>query len=259
MNIKIDGYSINYKITGEQNEKTAVILQGWATELGMYDSVANSINSEYRVVQFDLPGFGVSDEPKEAWSVEEYSDFFCKFMQTLEIKEASLIGHSYGGRMIIRLSTRESLPFEIKKIVLIDSAGIMPKRSAAQKIKILRYKILKKILLNKVVHYLFEEVIDDWKNRQGSEDYRNASPIMRQCLVKAVNEDLTHLLPMVKQETLIVWGDLDQETPIEDARLMNKLIPNSGLAVIEGTGHYSFLEQPAVFAGIMKTFFNIEG
>ncbi|HHW95489.1 MAG TPA: alpha/beta hydrolase [Mogibacterium sp.] len=259
MNIQIDGYNIKYKITGEENEKTAVILQGWGTELGMYDSVANAINSEYRVVQFDLPGFGASDEPKEAWSVEEYSNFFCKFMQALEIKETSLIGHSYGGRMIIRLSTRENLPFEIKKIVLIDSAGIMPKRSAAQKMRIFRYKILKKILLNKVVHYLFEEVIDDWKSRQGSEDYRNASPVMRQCLVKAVNEDLTHLLPMVKHETLLVWGDLDQDTPIEDARLMEKLIPNSGLAVLEGTGHYSFLEQPAVFARIMKTFFNVEG
>ncbi len=259
MNIQVDGYNINYKITGEDNEKTAVILQGWGTELGLYDSVANTINSEYRVVQLDLPGFGTSDEPKEAWSVEEYSNFFCKFMEALKIEEVALIGHSYGGRMIIRLSTRESLPFKISKIVLIDSAGIMPKRSAVQKLKIFRYKILKKMLLNKVVHYLFEEVIDDWKNRQGSDDYRNASPVMRQCLVKAVNEDLTHLLPSVAQETLIVWGDLDQDTPLADARIMDKMISNSGLVVLEGTGHYSFLEKPDVFSGIMRAFFKIEG
>ncbi|NLY87553.1 MAG: alpha/beta hydrolase [Clostridiales bacterium] len=259
MNIQVDGYNISYKITGDNNDKTAVILQGWGTELGMYDTMAGSIADEYKVVQFDLPGFGASEEPKKAWSVEEYSDFFCKFMQALEIKETVLIGHSYGGRMIIRLATRHNLPFEISKIVLVDSAGIMPKRSTRQKIRIIRYKILKKILLNKIVHYLFEEVIDDWKNRQGSDDYRNASPIMRQCLVKAVNEDLTHLLPQIDKETLLVWGDLDRDTPIEDAKLMEKTIPKSGLAVIAGTGHYSFLEQPAIFAGIIRSFLNIEG
>ena len=57
MNIEVDGYNICYKITGS-GEKTVVILQGWGTDLGVYDSVANTINDAYRVVQFDFPGFG---------------------------------------------------------------------------------------------------------------------------------------------------------------------------------------------------------
>ena len=79
MNIKVDGYNICYKISGDGDE-TVVILQGWGTDLGVYDSVANAINEKYRVIQFDLPGFGGSDEPKEAWNVDAYADFFCKFM-----------------------------------------------------------------------------------------------------------------------------------------------------------------------------------
>ncbi len=253
MNINVDGYNICYKVTGE-GEETVVMLQGWGTDLGVYDSVADSVNDKYRFIQFDLPGFGGSDEPREAWNVEAYADFFCRFMEELKIEKATLIGHSYGGRIIIKLAARESLPFEIKNIVLIDSAGIMPKRTFKQKYKIKKYKLIKKIVNIKLIYALFPELIDDWRNSQGSADYRNASPMMRQCMVMAVNEDLTGLLPKIKQDTLLIWGDKDTATPISDAKLMEERIPNSGLCVLNGCGHFSFLESPAVFRNIMRSF-----
>ncbi|MBR5406907.1 MAG: alpha/beta hydrolase [Lachnospiraceae bacterium] len=256
MNISVDGLNICYKITGSGDE-TVVMLQGWGTDLGVYDSVANAINEKYRFIQFDLPGFGGSDEPKEPWNIDAYADFFIKFMESLDIKKATLIGHSYGGRIIIKLAARESIPFEIKNIVLIDSAGVMPKRSFKQKFNIRKYKIIKKIVSVKLIYALFPELIDDWRSSQGSADYRNASPMMRQCMVMAVNEDLTDLLPKIKQDTLLIWGDKDTATPISDGRLMEERIPNSGLAVLPGCGHFSFLENPAVFKSIMRSFFNI--
>lgn len=252
----IDGYHIRYKITGE-GEDTVVILQGWGTRLEVYDSVAAAINSKYRVVQLDFPGFGESDEPRQAWAVDDYADFFIRFMESLGIQKAVLIGHSYGGRVIIKLATRQELPFTIDRIVLIDSAGILPKKTFAQKVKIKKYKILKKIVNIKLIYRICPNLIDEWKSRQGSADYRNATPMMRQCLVKAVNEDLTGLLSQIRQETLLIWGDLDTATPISDAHIMEEKIPNAGLAVIKGTGHFSFLEQPVIFANIMKSYFQI--
>ncbi len=252
----IDGYHIRYKITGGGRD-TVVILQGWGTRLEVYDSVAAAINGKYRVVQLDFPGFGESDEPREAWAVEDYADFFIRFMESLGIKKAVLVGHSYGGRVIIKLAARKELPFTIDRIVLIDSAGILPKKSFAQKVRIQKYKILKKIVNVKLIYRICPNLIDEWKSRQGSADYRNASPMMRQCLVKAVNEDLTGLLPEIKPETLLIWGDLDTATPITDAHIMEEKIPNAGLAVIKGTGHFCFLEQPVIFANIMKSYFQI--
>ena len=254
MQIKVDGYNINYKITGE-GEKTVVMLQGWGTTMDMYDSVAAAIFDRCRFIQLDLPGFGGSDEPREPWSVSDFSDFFCKFLEALGVDRTSLIGHSYGGRMIIDLATREHIPFEIEKIVLIDSAGIMPKRSAKQKARIRMYKMIKKIADMDLVYKLFPELIDEWRSRQGSADYRAASPMMRQCLVRAVNEDMTDRLPRIGQEVLLIWGDADTATPISDAKTMEQLIPNVGLCVLEGCGHYSYLEQPAVFANIMRSYF----
>jgi len=262
MNINIDGYDINYKITGPDGSEDApvlVVLQGWGTELGMYDSVAAAANDRYRVVQFDLPGFGASDEPREAWNVDAYADFFCSFMEALGIEKAVLLGHSYGGRVIIKLAARDSLPFKIEKIILVDSAGVMPERSASQKFRVRMYKIKRTFLTSRPVHAMFPEVIDYWMSKQGSEDYRNASPMMKKCLVMAVNEDLQHLMPSVKQEVLLVWGDLDMDTPISDAYKMEALMPNAGLAVLEGTDHFSFLYKPVEFMNIMRTFLGIGG
>lgn len=256
MQINVDGYNICYKITGS-GSKTAVMLQGWGTDLGMYDSVANAINDKYTFVQFDFPGFGGSDEPKEAWNVDAYADFFLKLMDALKIESASLIGHSYGGRVIIKLASRKDIPFTIENIVLIDSAGIVPEKTLKQKLKIANYKILKNIFGIKLIYTLFPELVEDWRNRQGSDDYRNASPIMRQCLVMAVNEDLRHLLPDIKQDTLLVWGDKDTATPISDAKIMESMISGSGLVVLDGCGHFSYLEKPAVFKNILRSYFKI--
>jgi len=255
MNINIDGYDINYKITTPKGRpKTAVILQGWGTDLDLYDSVAAAISDKYKVIQLDLPGFGASDEPSEAWSVDEYCDFFCKFMKELKVRKAALIGHSYGGRMIIKMAAREKLPFDISKIVLVDSAGVMPERSAAMDFKVKRYKAMKRFLTSDLIHSLFPEVIDYWLSKQGSEDYKRASPVMKACLVKAVNEDLKDIMPDVKQETLLVWGTEDMDTPLSDAHTMEELMPNAALVEFEGAGHYSFLEQPVLFRSILRSF-----
>ncbi len=257
MDITVDGLKIAYKFTGE-GEETAVILQGWGTSYPLYDVVAKALLPKYRVLQFDLPGFGASQEPPESWTVDQFTDYFIKLMEALEIKKAVLIGHSYGGRMIIKMAARDNLPFEIDRIVLIDSAGVMPKRSFKQKVKIFRYKILKKILNFKPVYMMFSELIELWKSTQGSEDYRNATPIMKGCLVKAVNEDLTHLFEKNKYDTLLIWGDRDDATPLSDAKTMEKLMPSAGLAVIPGTGHFSFAENVPMFTGIIKANFGIE-
>jgi pimeloyl-ACP methyl ester carboxylesterase len=73
----------------------------------------------------------------------------------------------------------------------------------------------------------------------------------------AVNEDLTGILPGIKQETLLIWGDADTATPIGDAKIMEEKIPGSGLAVLTGAGHFSFLEQPVIFRNIMRSYFEI--
>lgn len=260
MNVVINGTDINYKISGpDRADHTMVILQGWGTSMELYDSVAAAVNDTFRVVQLDLPGFGASDEPPEPWNVDAYADFFCGFMKELGIGKATLLGHSYGGRVIIKLAARDSLPFDIEKIVLVDSAGVMPERTASQQFRVRLYKLKRSFLMSRLIYPLFPEVIDYWMSKQGSADYRAASPMMKKCLVMAVNEDLQDIMPEVKQETLLVWGDLDTDTPISDAHKMEEKIPGAALVVLEGTDHYSFLYKPVEFRNILRAFLGIGG
>lgn len=254
--IEIDQLNISYTISGldDADAPYAVILQGWGTNFHLYDSIAGLIGDRFRVLQFDLPGFGASEEPSESWDVERYAEFTIRLLGALHIDEAMLIGHSYGGRVIIRLASRKDLPFRISRIILIDSAGVLPVRTPAQLRRQRRFKLLKKLFDNRLIYFLFDEIIDDWKSRQGSEDYRRATPVMRGTLVKAVNEDLTGLLSDISQDTLLVWGECDTATPIRDARIMEERIPNSGLAVIPGTGHFSYAENPSLFAHIINSY-----
>ena len=82
--------------------------------------------------------------------------------------------------------------------------------------------------------------------------------MMRQCLVKVVNEDLTDLIHNINVPTLLIWGEKDDAVPLSDGRLMEKLIPDAGLVVFEGCGHYAFLEQGVRFCRILDSFFDVK-
>ncbi len=144
MFIEIDGLKIKYKFTGE-GEQTVVILQGWGTSMEIYDSVAAVLSPKYRVLQFDLPGFGGSSEPEKPWNVERFTLFFCALMKKLDINKMTIFAHSYGGRIVLKLFEKGDIPFEIDRLIMCDAAGIVREKTKAQKKRIARYKRLKKL------------------------------------------------------------------------------------------------------------------
>lgn len=251
----VNGIRVNYEVMGQG--QTVLLLHGWASSLEPYRRLMNQLSAKYRVIALDFPGMGGSQEPNEPWDVDGFADFVLAFLEQFRLDRLSLVGHSYGGRVIIKLANRQ-LPFAIDKIVLIDSAGIKPPASKKKSLRQRIYKLGKWFLSLKPVAKCFPGALEKLRVRFGSADYAAASPMMRQCLVRAVNEDLSHLLPGIHAPTLLVWGDLDTATPISDARQMEKAIPNAGLAVIPGTGHFSFVENPQLFARIMASYFGLE-
>jgi len=245
--------NINYIKQG--TGKNVLILPGWGTTINTYMSLINDISKYSTVYCLDMPGFGESDEPSTMWNLDKYIDFIIKFIESQNIKELDLIGHSNGGRIIIKLMNN-NLSFKVNKIILIGSAGIVHKKSFSQKLRIKLFKIAKKTLGLKPVKAIFPNALDNLKNKFGSADYKNASPIMKQCLVSLVNEDLKEYLPNIKVPTLLIWGEQDTATPIEDAVLMEKLIPDAGLVKVDNCSHYVFLEKPAYVNLVIRTFLN---
>ena len=79
--------------------------------------------------------------------------------------------------------------------------------------------------------------------------------MMRAVMSKCVNEDLCHLMPQIKAPTLLIWGENDMATPMRDAKIMEKLIPDAGLVSFPGCGHYSFLDNRIGTRAVLQSFF----
>ena len=248
----INNLKINYIKKG--NGKAVLILPGWGTTVNTYMPIINSVSTYSTVYCLDMPGFGDSQEPNTSWNLDNYVTFVINFINNQNIKEVDLIGHSNGGRIIIKLMSQKNLNFKVNKIILIGSAGIVRKKTLSQKLKIKIFKACKKILELKPIKDTFPNLILKLKNNFGSEDYRNASPVMKQTLVQLINQDLRECLPNINVPTLLIWGVNDTATPISDGEIMEKLIPDAGIIKVENCSHYVFLERPAYVNKIISTF-----
>lgn len=257
--IKIDGSQLNYRVASNESESAqeAILLHGWgcqASTMALFEDTIVQQCPDVRVYNLDLPGFGKSDEPKEVYGIREYVSVLEKFIRLNGIHRPILIGHSFGGRMSILYSALH--PEDVHKVILVDSAGIKPKRELKYYAKVYSFKLAKKILPLLVGKGKSSEIIDKWRGKAGSADYAAASPKMRAILSKVVNEDLTEFLPKIKAPTLLIWGENDTATPISDARTMEKLIPDAGLVSYPGCGHYSFLDNPVQTRAVVASFIN---
>lgn len=259
MKIEINNLNIYYEVYNENNntdKASVLLLHGWGADHKYFLPIINTIKEKHKTFTLDLPGHGESDALIKSFSVDDYKDIIIKFINAMSIKDIILIGHSYGGRIIIKINSEVNLPFNIEKNILIDSAGIKPKTTLSKTIKITSYKI-GKFLLNLIPDKnKREERLNELKKKFGSSDYINATPIMRETLVKSVNEDLSPLLKNMK-ETLLIWGDKDTATPLYDGEYMEKEIDNAGLVVLKGTGHFSFVEDSYTFDKVIRSYLNI--
>lgn len=247
----INGTGIEYEREG--SGPAVLILHGWGASAEAVAPIARCMRTlGYETVCMDFPGFGRSDEPREPWGVREYADVTREFMRVQKLEGCDVICHSFGGRVVIMLASAE--PALFNRLVLVDAAGVRPKRGIKYYLKTYSYKLGKKLAGIK----LFDRMFDLGKRQKdaGSADYRALkSDVMRKTMVNVVNLDLTQKLDEIQNDTLLVWGDRDEATPMWMAKLMEKRIKRSGLAVLEGAGHFSYADKYSQFSAVMRAYF----
>ena len=225
--------NIAYKSFGKG--ENVVFLHGWGANCDAFAREMNSLCGEYRVTAIDFAGFGDSDEPS-AHGVDDYAADLIELLDLLCIKQATFVGHSFGGRVAIFLAAYH--PQYVKKLVLVDSAGVKPRRKPSYYIKVAMHKTLKKLGLNGL---------------GGSCDYQKASDNMKKTFVKVVNYDERPILKNIGCKTAIFWGDKDKETPMYMYRHLKKHIHGADGFVLRG-GHFAYLEDAYAFDMILKAF-----
>lgn len=242
-----DDVTIYYEKYGEQ-KKSIIILPGWGDNRKTFSYMINFLKEFFTVYILDYPGFGNSPFPNKDLTIYDYSELIYQWIQEISDNNAILIGHSFGGRIITTLLGYYHYPFS--NIILMNSAGIKPKVTIKKRIRILTYRILKK--LKKLLPNKFRKSYQEYLfSKFASNDYKNLSSNMMQTFKNVVNEDLKPYLKCIQAKTLLIWGNLDEATPTQDANTMHKLIPNSELIVIDGTNHFTYLQRPQLINQII--------
>lgn len=227
-----------------------ILLHGWGSSSQAFEYLAKGIETQYTVYRIDLPGFGKSEEPPHAYHLDDYVLFLRTFIEQLEMTTPILLGHSFGGRMAIRYTSRYK---DVKQLILVDSAGIKPKGHFKTKLKIYKYKLQKK-------WYKLTKNVSNYQRlvtHSGSSDYQNATPILKQTLSYVVSEFLEQDLKQIDVDTLLIWGKEDKTTPYEEGMKMNRLIKHSGLVTIQKAGHFPFVDEPYVFYKILYSYLGV--
>ena len=230
-----------------------LLLHGWGASAELFAPLFDRLQPGRTLIAPDLPGFGATPPPPVPWSAHEYAAWTLALLDRLGVAQCDVIGHSNGGRIAIVLAAEHAE--RLRRVVLTSSAGIRAPQGWRDRLGVRAYKALRRAERAPLLPAVAREAARRRADRRGSDDFRAAGGTMRATLVRLVTEDLRPLLPRVSVPTLLIWGDRDTETPLRDAEEMERLIPDAGVAVFEGAGHFAYLEQPERFRRVVDAFF----
>lgn len=235
-----------------------LFLHGWGVRGEVMLPLARQFAERHTCFLVDLPGFGQTPEPPEAWSVTDYTDLVEQFIGRIFNKPTDIIAHSFGGRITLKLCTRPFATEQVNRVLITGGAGMKPKRSIKYYVKKYLAKMLKapfqllpKAQREKSLQKLRKTPLWEWL---GSSGYSKLTEVMRETFVRTVTEYLEPCLPKISHETLLLWGRDDAATPLYQGQRMKKGIENAALVIIEEAGHYAFLDRPGRFTAISRAF-----
>lgn len=245
MYLKVNDLDVYYQNLGSGQD--IILLHGWGQDVSTWWGIAEELSKYGKLWMIDLPGFGRSQLHK-AFGNKEYAEVIEEFIDRNKIQKPILVGHSLGGRVVIKMAARAR--HEYAKIILEDAAGIKPRQDGIKPIIYLGAKIFKYLVPN------IGTMKQIWRAKFYNSleaDYVNAG-VMKGTLTKLLGEDLRGELSKITIETLIIWGEIDRAVPASDGQLMYREISNSRLEVIDGVGHFPHLEERGRFLNYVEDF-----
>ena len=249
-NITVQGRVVSYLSTGA-GPKTIIFLHGWRSNAEAWRPILDRLDERgYALYALDLPGFGASEMPQTAMTLEGYAEIVRAFAEAAGIGKGglTLVGHSFGARVAAKIAADGSGFAE--RVILVASGGDR-QAPMARAAKMILAKIMKPFFAPSFMRPLRARIY----RAMGAEDYV-ATPELRQTLMNVIGEDLAPLLPRIKTETLVIWGECDETAPLAYGKKMAKAIPGARLEIMNGAGHYCFAEQPDRFVRLLKGFLN---
>ncbi len=248
MQIVIDGLITEYYKTGKG--PIALFLHGWGDTAKTFNGLIGVIAEDFTCLSLDLPGFGATEVPSNAWTLGSYAEFVNHFLLKLEVQNvAVIIGHSNGGALALK-GVEDGI-LKTDKLVLLSSSGIRPKKSVKTSLIMLGAKAGKP--LSKLLPRANRKALRKALYKKVGSDYLVA-PQMAETFKKVVREDVRAKLGSVKMPVLLVYGQEDTDTPIWIAKKFAQLLPDARLHTVRLAGHFVHLDALAETIKVIKEF-----
>ena len=255
---EILGVSSHIEQYGSAGEEL-LLLHGWGKAVSLkrhMAPLAKLLADEYHVTALEFPAHGQSGKPTGAWGVPEFAAWVKAAMERLNLSNVTVVAHSFGGRVALWLAARE--PQLVRRLVLTGAAGLVREKTPGEEAETLRYKKAQEQLGKLKGIPLLGRGVDKlqrtMRDRRSSADYKEADEDVKPSFVKIVSQNLRPILPEIAQPALLVWGELDDATPLWMGQTMEKEMKDAALIVFEGRGHFAYLEEAGRFSALVKAF-----
>ncbi len=224
------------------------ILHGWTYTLDKWVNFAKELESKgFKVNLLKIPG--LTEEINRPWTIDDYVNWLYKKLQkdlpAGRQEKIILTGHSNGGRIAMAFTIAH--PQKVRKLVLIDSAGIYHndiflriKRAVFKKAAKIGKTLLSPEKASDLLYFL-----------AGEKDYKNASPNMKKTMVNLIESDKALESDRISIPTIIIWGQDDRVAPVSDGKILNAKIKNSRLFLIKGARHSPQFTHPQQVSDII--------
>jgi len=252
LTIPVNNFDLFYDDVGEGNVPV-IFVHGFPFDKSMWQGQLDFLQSAYRVIAFDIRGFGKSTDENSSLSIDLFTDDLIAFMDQLNIEKAVICGLSMGG--YITLNAYQRFPDRFEALILADTQCIADTPEVKEK----RYEAINDIEVNGVANFnesFIKKVFykDSFTNKKEQvEELRSvvfSNPehlIQRGLAAIAERSETCSTLDKITIPTLIICGKEDSVTPLAQSEAMKKAISGATLKVIENAGHVSNLEQADEF------------
>ena len=263
--IAIGGVQLHYSDEGNRLDSTPLLLiHGTSSSLRTWDGVTAQLKNQYRIIRFDLPGFGLTGpNPNHDYSTRYYNEVIDSLLRALQISRVIIVGNSLGGAIATKYAIYQ--PAKVRGLVLVDAAGLPPakKTTGAIGFKLAQMPVINQLLTKITPRVLVKKSLEDAYGDTGKVTDSLTAQYFdmltregnRKALVDRMRQGWQvtdgNFLTKVEAPTLIVWGSKDRLIPVENAALFQQKIKNSQVHIWDNLGHVPMEEDPVAFSDIV--------
>jgi pimeloyl-ACP methyl ester carboxylesterase len=244
-----------------------LLIHGLPGSIEDWETVVPELSKHFRVTIYDRPGQGFSSANKLKYNLDQNADIAFALIETLKLNNPVVVGHSYGGSMVVAMAERN--PSNVKAFVAVSAVTTNEEPETI-------YKILKTPVIGPACAWLAKvftgcSMIEDGAKKafHPNENVMPADYVKTRCMiflqpkvvktmsmeVVSMGPDVVRMAPLygsIRTPLFIVHGKSDQEVPVLDGTLLNKAVPGSKLTLLDDTGHMVQYARPAELIQVIE-------